>query len=123
MEQNSRELEKEQNLRIKKMENGIYYVYNDYFPTQFIVTSQLSDEANFWLHNLTNDLREASKARKIISRYTEYPNDNLFQSVMEIIVKANKELFEEASDMCDALYDLVKDKVKEQIKEEIKEKV
>ena len=118
-----RHLEKEKQLQVHKIENGIYYVEGDYFPIQFIVTSRLSEEENFWLCNLTDDLRETGKARKIINRYTDYPNNNLYQSVMEIIVKANREVFEEVSDMCDALYDLVKDKVKEQIKEEVREEV
>lgn len=105
---------KEKGLQVRKADNGIYYVEGDYFPIQFVVTSQLSANESFWLHSLTNDLKEASAAQKIINRYTNYPKSNLYQSIMEIIVKANKELFEEASGMCNALFDLVKDDVKEQ---------
>lgn len=118
-----RHLVKEKKLQIRKADNGIYYVEGDYFPIQFVVTSQLSVNENFWLHSLTNDLKETSEARKIISRYTNYPKSNLYQSVMEIIVKANKELFEEASGMCNALFDLVKDDVKERIEAEVRAEV
>ena len=112
-----RHLTKEKNLKVQKIDKGIYYVVGDYFPIQFVVTSQLSEE-NFWLHNLTNDLKETSEARKIIRKYTDYPNNNLYRSVVEIIVKANSELFEEASGMCEALFSLVKDDMMEKIKAE-----
>ena len=36
---------------------GIWYIEGGMFPMQLIVTSMLSEEDNFWLKNLTNDLR------------------------------------------------------------------
>ena len=39
----------------------------------------------------------------------------LYQSVMDVIVKANIELFEEVDDMCDALMEIVKPKVEAKV--------
>lgn len=106
-------LENEQHQQVKKQEKGIYYVYGDYFPIQFIVTSQLSEEVNFWLHNLTNDLKKVGEAEKLLREYKNYQDDNLHQSLMNIIIHANKEVFEEAGTMCEALYELVEDQLKQ----------
>ena len=46
-----------------------------------------------------------------MDRYNERKQENLYRSVMDIIVKANIELFEEVDDMCDALMEIVKPKV------------
>ena len=42
-------------------ENGIYYVKGDILSIQFIVTKDLTDEQNLWLHNLTNDIKESKR--------------------------------------------------------------
>lgn len=116
-------LEREQHLEVGKQEKGIYYVYGDYFPIQFVVTSQLTDEMNFWLHNLTNDLKETSRADNIMNKYKSHENDNLHQSVMDIIVSANKEVFKEADDMCQALNKLREELIEEHIQKLAEERV
>lgn len=108
-----RHLIKEQHLQVQKQGDGIYYLYGDRFPIQFLVTSQLSEEINFWLHNLTNDLKKAEDAEKILRAYKNYQEDNLHQSLMDIIVEANKEVFMEVRGMCRALYELMEDEIKE----------
>lgn len=108
-----RHLEKEQHLQVHKWEKGIYYVYGGWFPIQFVVTSQLTKETNFWLHNLTNDLKKVEEAEILLKKYKNYQDDNLHQSVMNIIVQANKEVFMEARGMCQALFELMEDEIKE----------
>lgn len=44
---------------IMEGEQGIYYIDNDIFQMQLIVTSELPEELNLWLRNLTNDLTES----------------------------------------------------------------
>ena len=56
-----------------------------------------------------------------MDRYNERKQENLYQSVMDIIVKANIELFEEVDDMCDALMEIVKPKVDAKVQEALKE--
>ena len=82
-----KKLQRTRNLQVVKFDEGIYHVSGDIFPIQIIHTAKLSKENNFWLRNLTNDL------------------------------KANIELFEEVNDMCDALMEIVKPKVEAKVKE------
>lgn len=118
-----RHLQQEQNLKVKRQEKGIYYVYGDYFPIQFIVTSQLTEEENFWLHHLTNDLKKTEEANRIIQKYEKHRDEKLHQSMMDIIVKANEELFKEAGSMCEALLEICEELYGDRIKKQCEVKV
>ena len=82
---------------------------------QLIVTSQLSKQNNFWLRSLTNDLKEREEAEEIVREYQKHEGNQLYHSVMDIIVHANEERFEEVKSMsmCQALRDLFKDELEE----------
>ena len=67
------------------------------------------EKENFWLHNLTNNLTTAEQANKLIKQYQPYKDDNLHQSIMNLIVNANYSLFKEEYTMCEALMELMKD--------------
>ena len=105
------------NLQVVKFDEGIYHISGDMFPIQIIHTAKLSEETNFWLKNLTNNLKKKEEAECLLKKYNERKKENLYQSIMNIIVKANIELFEEVDDMCDALMEIVKPKVEAKIKE------
>ncbi len=76
-----------------------------------ILTSRLSEERNFWLKNLTNHIKEPEKAQRIIVQYEQHKNSGLYQSVMDMIVRANRKTFEEVKSMCKALEELMKDEL------------
>lgn len=80
-----------------RREEGIYIIYGDFFPMQLIVTSELSETENFWLHYLTDDLKSVEEANKILSKYEGHQKEKLHKSVMNIIVNANKKVFKEAT--------------------------
>ena len=111
-----RQLEQTRNLTVVKFDEGIYHISREIFPVQIIHTAKLSKENNFWLKNLTNDLRTREDVRNLLEKYEKRQKENLYQSVMEIIVKANIDLFEEVDDMCDALMEIVKPKVEAKVK-------
>ena len=90
-------------------EAGIYYIKGDVFPIQLIVTSKLSKEHNFWLKNLTDDLPDRAAVQELAKVYHEYRENTLYRSVMNVIIKANEELFKEESDVCEAIIDLFRD--------------
>ena len=56
-----------------------------------------------------------------MEKYQKHTNDKLYQSVMDIIVRANHEMFEEAKEMCDALRELFADEFKENRQEGLQE--
>lgn len=98
---------------IKEQEPGIYYILGERFPIQLIVTSRLTDEENFWLKNLTNDIRKKEIIDQMIEEYVKHKDDIYYRSVMDIIVRANEKMFEEGREMCDAMMEILKDRIEE----------
>ena len=114
-----RHLETVLHIQMKSPENGIYYADGAFFPIRFLVTSKLTDEMNFWLHHLTNRLKDSDEARKLLHRYEPYQDSNLHKSVMDIIVRANQEMFKGDEKMCDALMEIVQEKIEEKLEESV----
>lgn len=110
-------LEKERHLKIEWQEKGIYYILGDIFPMQLIITSKLSKEINFWLKNLTNDLKETREMEDLVLEYSKHQKSKLHQSVMNIIVRANRELFRRDHRMCEALMELMQDVMQDELEE------
>lgn len=105
---------------IKEADEGIYYITGDIFPIQLIVTGRLSEDDNLWLRSLTNDLSRLQTVDRLTSEYEKHREDRLYRSVMNIIVDANKELFEEAKEIMDAIRELFKDEI-EAVRKEYEE--
>ncbi len=78
-----------------------------------IYLPRLSKQENLWLKNLTNHLEHASDAKDLITEYIKHKNNVLYQSVMDVIVPANIEKFQEVKKMCNALMELMKDEFEE----------
>lgn len=112
-----RHLETERGFRLEKQEEGIFYLSGDVFPIQFIVNRRLPQKENLWLRSLTNELDEGHAAQELLYEYKRHNREKLYQSVMDIIVRANAERFKEAKKMCDALLELMKDELDEQKQE------
>jgi len=109
-------LEKDKHRFIRKVESGIYYVSDALFQIQIIVQKQLSEAENLWLKSLTNDLKDRTEAEKLLRVYKKHERDNLYQAVMDVIVRANEERFKVA-DMCEALEEIMREKMKDKIAE------
>ena len=103
-------LRKRRKLEIVKYSSGIYYIKGEVFPVQLIVTSRLSKEENLWLKSLTNNLTR-TEAEELVCAYDGHAKENLYASMMDVIVRANEEGFREAKNMCDALLELMKDEL------------
>ena len=95
-------------------ENGIYEVAGAEVPTQIIVTRKLSRNENLWLHSLTDRLAGVEDARKLVEEYHINKENRLYESVMDIIMEANKKKFEEEKSMCRVMYGIVKENMKEE---------
>lgn len=93
------------------MDDGIHYLAGDHFPIQIVVTSQLSAENNFWLRNLTNDLQDRSVPDLLFRKYQPKQHNILYKSVMNIIIRANNELFRREKPMCEALMELMQEEM------------
>ena len=117
-----RHLKEVRHYTIDNPEEGIYYVIGDILPIQILVTNRLSPEKNLWLYSLTDTLKDMSVTRQLLEDYKKNKDDQLYQAVMEIIVKANENQLKEGKrDMCNALLELMKDELDEKREEGIRE--
>ncbi len=110
--------------RMEERYKGIYYIQkeSDILPTQLIVTSRVSEEENMWLWSLTNKLEKQEEIRRLIDEYQRHKSNTLYESVMDIIVRANYQEFEEVrGSMCKALEELMADVIAERQKEAIEQ--
>lgn len=106
-----RHLKEERGYEIRNEEDGIYYIIGDKIPIQLILTQKLSEDENLWLKSLTDELKETETAKRLLEQYEKHKENGLYQSVMNLIVHANKEKFQEAKSMCEALEELMKDEL------------
>ena len=108
-------LEDDLKYEIVKEDKGIYYIVGSIFPIQLILTSELSGETNFWMRKLTNNLKEENDVVELATEYEKNRNNALYKAMMDVIVRANKGLFEEVKekDMCDAIRELFQDEIEE----------
>ena len=109
--------------QVKKAESGIYYVTGDKIPIQIIVTKELTEAENLWLKSRTNELEQNETAEKLLEEYSKNQANALYRSVMELIVRANKQKFEEVKGMCDALRELMKDEIDAEVKRQVQERI
>ena len=109
--------------QVKKAESRIYYVTGDKIPIQIIVTKELTEVENLWLKSLTNELEQNETAEKLLEEYSKNQANALYRSVMELIVRANKQKFEEVKGMCDALRELMKDEIDAEVKRQVQERI
>ncbi len=115
-------LKKTRKYEITTAEPGLYYIVGDFFPMQIICTSKLTDEDNFWLHNLSDHIHTKEQALKVMDKYEKHSNENLYKSIMDAIINANNTTFKEVGGMCEALRKLCEEIVEEQYKKLLDEK-
>ena len=108
---------------VEKQEDGIYYIKGDYIPIQILVTSQLSENENLWLKNLTDNMQGTDSVKKLIDEYEKHVDNSLYQSVMSIIVQANREKFQEVTGMiCEPLKEILMEQMKDEIEEKMQQR-
>ena len=106
-------LEKRRGMKIRKYDEGIYYVEGDQFAIQILITRELSKEENYWLHSLRNDLRAGGEIKEFIEKYDRNRSSGLHQAVADAVLRANWREVEKEKRMCDALRELFKDDFEE----------
>lgn len=108
---------------IQLVEKGIYYIKGDFFPIQLLLTQNLTNEQNLWLHNLTNNNQDSVVITTLLNEYEKHQDENLYKSVMNIITKANADKFEEVTVVCEALEEIYLKVHGERLKREQQEAV
>ena len=105
--------------QVKEVFNGIYYITRDnHFLTQIIVSKELSKENQKWLTLLSRelDMSDAKRVVEQIEALTQESNKQHGDSVLQVAVQENEEIFNkirEEGKMCEALMKLMEPEVKE----------
>ena len=107
----------------KSGKRDLLMLTGDKIPIQIIVTKELTEAENLWLKSLTNELEQNETAEKLLEEYSKNQANALYRSVMELIVRANKQKFEEVKGMCDALRELMKDEIDAEVKRQVQERI
>ena len=110
---------------VEKTEDGIYNVKGDVFSIQILVTKQLSEKENLWLKSLTNNLKGPENARKLMEDYQKNQENDLYQSALDAIIRANEKVFKEVNGMSieDTFMEFVQEKFDRKLKEETEKAV
>lgn len=109
-------LKKERKIAVRKIENGIYWLENEFLPIQIILNHELSSDENRWLNSLRTDIKADKETDRLIRDYKEHKDSKLYQAVMDLVVRTNQKAMKEARDMCDALKELFADELEEEAK-------
>ncbi len=112
---------KSKNVQITMPYKGIYYINNgiSIFPTQIIVTRELSDKGHTWIKSLSNKM-QMPDMKKLLTETAKLKNDyekELADSILEVALKVNSMLIEKLrgdSDMSGALMELLEPIIQDQ---------
>ncbi len=103
----------QKNYEVREDHPGIYYIaHAGLFPAQIIVSDELLKEDAIWLQSLTNRLQSAD-AKKLLANIeeTRYGRNEreLIESVLQVLLAANREAFDEMRKEEPGMYDALRD--------------
>ena len=107
-------LKNERGIEVWKVEKGIYRLKNDSVSIQILVVNQLPPEENRWLSSLRRNLPMDRNTEHLLREYQRHKDSVLYQSAMDLIIQANKNLMKgEGNMVCDALKEIFAEEWKE----------
>ena len=98
-------------VRVENPYPGIFYIEGLLFPIQVLVQRKLEQGENLWLNCLRQDLDGTKDVEALARAYKGKDKDPLYSAAMDLIVRANRKVYEEGMRMCDALNELFADKL------------
>jgi len=108
---------KEHSIQMENPYRGIYYVLDGVlFPTQIIVTKELDGPSHMWLKSLSENLQkqEIKELLEHIEKLTQDFDKGLADAVLEVSVRANRQIAEELKgdeSMCQALLEIMEPEI------------
>lgn len=82
---------------------------------QLILIPQLPYKENLWLSSLRTDLVPGEHLDMLMEDYQKHKHSKDYQAIMDVIVRANHNTFEEVKDMCEALHELFAEDVQKEV--------
>lgn len=106
-------LEKECNKTIANPFPGIYHIINDMYPTQIIVTQELSAEDSLYLRCLTKNFQDISLINRLVDDYKNNQNNKLYTDYMDQLSNANRTTKGASPMVCEGILNLCGTSTKE----------
>ena len=106
-------------VRITNVDSGIYYVEGLLFPLQILVQKELDSQDNLWLSRLRQNLNREHDVEVLSRAYMGKENNPLYSAAMDLIVRANWNVYKVENQMCDALKELFDELYGEKIEKQI----
>ena len=100
-------------IEVQQQSDGIYYLYGDAIPMQFLYIPKLDKEENYWLQTLRNNLTAGEEIRTLMANYEKNRKLKDYSAVMNLVTRANWTQMEVEKKMCDALNELFAEELKE----------
>lgn len=98
---------------IKPAFPGIYHVHGLLFPMQLLVIRELQKDDNIWLSRLRSGLKLQEDIEVLAAAYSGKEKNPLYETAMDLIIRANWEKYQEVRNVCDALKELYAEELKE----------
>lgn len=108
-----RHLERVRGMKIHDQGEGVYYLTGDPIPIQFLYIPRLSEEENYWIQTLRNDLKAGKEIRTLMANYEKNRKSKDCAAVMNLVTRANWKQMEVEKKMCEALNELFAEELKE----------
>ena len=108
-----RHLERVRGMKIHDQGDGVYYLTGDPIPIQFLYIPRLSEEENYWIQTLRNDLKAGKEIRTLMANYEKNRKSKDCAAVMNLVTRANWKQMEVEKKMCEALNELFAEELKE----------
>ena len=112
-------------IRVTNPYRGIYYVLDEVlFPTQIIVGKELEQKGHAWIKALSDGIQkqEMWELLERISRLTHKFDRELADSVLEVSIRANRQVVEElrgGDKMCKALLEIMEPEINKIVESEV----
>ena len=74
---------------IEKYSAGIYYISNETFKIQIIITQELPSEENLYLRCLTNNLQDVSMVNRLTEDFTKHLDQRIYNKYLQQLSTAN----------------------------------
>jgi len=98
-------LQQKYQAQVIKTAPGIYYVYGLMFMVQVVLLPKLTKKEYIWLSRLRPNLK-TDDVECLSEAYIGKNRNPLYAAAMDLIIKANREVYEEARTMCEAILEL-----------------
>lgn len=109
-------LTKDCKLMIEKFSPGVYYISNEMYQTQVLVTKELSPEENLYLCCLSKEFQDVSLKNKLSGDYSFHQDQDIYIRYMNQITNASINSKGESTMVCEGILNICGTSSKEIIK-------